>query len=333
METLKINEIPEIDFLPTDGRQVRSLTFYGNSEWVTYLQPEPNGFYRFPIIDFVTGAYLSEEKASEDDYELLLGTLIAKHLSYPSTINAYMKVEQSIQMLTAILQKLKIFEDVDDVHSKLSFVIESEIEYAFILCRAIYDEVNSVIAELASLLKDNEGKPVVQTLRDSFARMALDGENTRSVEELSHKWGLPIPLAEIYSQSAEHFRNIRAIRVSIEHHGRRVPRVLMTPEGFAIPIKHIEAWNALPVWKMHVLLPNELGSVKALVAFMINHVLLLLDTCAKSINQISTDYVLPQAMYLNLKLFLTSPSIGVLKDLDKTIANPWNEGGESVNTK
>ena len=137
-------------------------------------------------------------------------------------------------MLTAILQKQVIFQNIKNAHESLPFVVESEIEHAFLLCRSIYDEIHHVVSDIASLLRTVEGEKIVTGLPRSFAKISLDGDNVRSVSEINSKWKIPIPIAEMYFSHAETFQQIRDIRVSIEHSGKRVPDVFHTEQGFAI---------------------------------------------------------------------------------------------------
>lgn len=322
---MQLSEVPYISNVPSDGRAVLLQPWFSGTEWFSYVDAPSGEVYRALPGSMDSGIYYAQSPASEVDLEFGLGTLIAQHLSFSPVADQLYKLVEDIHMLSASMEKLDlIWRTVADTRGA-QFLIETELEYLFVLLRAMYDVLHKVVREVTPLLQGPDGRRVVQELPDSFRPMVLKGKPQvrRTADDLSKSFGLPRALARWYENEAERFQIIRDVRVGIEHQGRRIPPVYTTERGFAVGTKDYGAWSRLEVWRRHELLPNDLGSVRALAASLAESFLGTLDRCADALRRVIDPALLPAPVSAGNKVFVTNPYIGRLGDLPKLIASPW----------
>lgn len=157
-----------------------------------------------------------------------------------------------------------------------------------------------------------EGKRAISDLPDSFAKVALAGEQPREVSELQVRFALPGPLANFYASHAVEFQRIRSIRVAIEHHGKSIPHVFETESGFGVGVTGTTAWSGLGVWQTHELQPNGIGSVRALANFLASFTLQTLDDFEVALRRTIEPSKLPPAVSQGNRVYLRNPVVGRL---------------------
>ena len=322
---MKLDEIPYLSHVPRDGRDLLLLPWYdaNDESWHLYLEAQPGDFIKMQNGAVSSGLYYAEHPASSSDLEILLATLVAQHLSFPPVARALYSLVDDLHLLSASLEKLELVRHVANGRAKSSFLVESELEYMFTLVRAMYDLLQKMAKEVASLLRTHDGKAVVAQLPGSFARAALDDDRPRTVEELQAKYSLPDPLASFYSAHSPRFIKFRAIRVDIEHHGRRIPMVFETEHGFGISTEGPPHWSSLEVWGQHTLLPNDIGSVRALAVYLAQSFLETLNDFEAALRRVIAPELLPPAVAHENRVFMTNPLIHNLSHLATAAASPW----------
>jgi hypothetical protein len=322
---MKLSEIPYISHVPQDGRVLMFQPWYENAShsWHLYHEARPDEFIKMQIEGFVSGIYYAASPALDVDLKLPLATLVAQHLSFPSIAQKLYSLVDDLHLLSASLEKLELFSLHKTTKGAVSFLVESELEYQFTLLRAMYDVLQKMIKEVVSLLRNPDGKPVIAELPDSFASIALNGDKPKSVEELQMKYLLPESLASFYFTHSTFFLSVRTIRVAIEHHGKRLPAVFETERGFGISTKGSAAWSTLEVWRQHELLPNDIGSVRALSIFLAQSFLKALDDFNSALSKVISPNLLPPAISMGNHIYLTNPVVGHLSNLATNAASPW----------
>jgi hypothetical protein len=244
---VSLADIPYLSHVPSDGRSLLLQPWYDGSHWHLFLEAQPGEFVRMQAREWSTGMYYAAAPASPDDLRLELGTLIAQHLSFPTVARWLYTLIDDIHMLAASQEKLEVLWRTSGGSHRAGFLVETEIEYLFVLVRAMYDGLHEIVKAVAHLLRMSDGRRVVQDLPNSFADMVLKGGAPREASDLAALYRLPLPLAVCYTRHREEFSRIRNIRVGIEHHGRRLPSVLVTPWGFAVSATAPGDWARIDV--------------------------------------------------------------------------------------
>ncbi len=301
-----------------------------SKSWYLCIEKKPGDFIRMRPAAMASGLYYAVKPASSHDLELPLATLVAQHLSFPPVANAMYRLIDDIHLLSASLEKLELLWQFTPHGTVSEFLVESELEYQFVLVRAMYDVLQTMAKEVGRLLRTSEGKRTVTELPDTFASAALDGDRPRTVQELVAKYRLPIPLAYFYYSHSERFLKVRAIRVAIEHQGKRLPQVFVMKRGFGISTKGSPSWSSLEVWNQHELLPNGIGSVRALATFLAESMLDTLVAFEAALRSTIAPQLLPRAVSEGNRIFVTNPSIGRLSNLATAAASPWTDVTEPV---
>lgn len=315
---MNLAEVPYISHVPRDGRVLLLQPWFDSATgtWHMYVEATPGDYIRLQVVGFSAGLYYASAPASSDDLDIPLANLVAQHLSFRPVGYALYCLVDDLNMLSASLKKIDIFgqEDIETA----SFLIESELEYQFSLVRAMYDLLQKIAKEITSLLHTQDGKVPVAALPGSFAAVALSGDRPRTEEELREKYSLPTPLVTFYCAHSRVFRQLRAIRVAIEHHGKRVPSVFKTEQGFGISTEGLPEWSALEVWKQHSILPNNIGSVKALSSFLAQTFLRACNDFEDALRKVIAPDLMPSAVSSGNRVFFTNPLVGYLSGLEVT---------------
>ena len=194
----------------------------------------------------------------------------------------------------------------------------------------MYDLLQKIAKRIGRLLYKADQTPAIAELPDSFADVALSANRPQTASELASKYRLPHALAEFYVSQSEFFLRIRDIRVSVEHHGKSLPPVFHTEHGLGISTEGQPSWSSLNVWTCHNLLPNSIGSGRALSAFLAKSFLDALACFEQALRGIISPALLPPAVSEGNRLYLTNPSVHRLSNLEALIASPWDPAPSSA---
>jgi len=318
-----IAQIPYITDVPRDGRSLILLPFFDNikNEWYQYLYTRTRKFSRMPVEDLVEGLYLARSPAnSSSDYFYFLGTFIFQHLSFKMVAKRYMQLEKTIHYFAACLENYHRISSSSSSRGG-SLLIEAELGYLLILVRRFYDLLQKVMKEAGALVKDthNTSRSLLHNLPDNFADIIEFKDQTRTSEEITNKWNLPKQIADFYVSEAKHFLLVRSIRVDLEHRGKSTGTIFNHPDGFAVSISS-PPWCDFPIWNPAVKRPNDLGSVRALMAYLINDALELGSRFVKAFwSCIGT----PKAIAKDINCYLRNPFSHHLVMLPIMLARPW----------
>jgi len=320
---MKLEEIPFITHVPRDGRNVLLQPWYdhGKGEWDLYFEASPGDFVRIAMTEYHSGIFYSHRQVANSDFEMPLVGLVAQHLSFQGIPRLLFSLIDDFNMLCACLKKITIFTSLENDSS--SFLIRSELEYLSSLVRAMYDILQMLVGKITRLLVPQDGGSCINRMPDSFAKIILDGDRIRPVEELLRKYSLPLPLAHFYHSRAVIFRQVRSVRVAIEHHRKNIPDVFVTESGPGIRTSGLPLWEEMAVWSMHDIQPNVIGSVQSLAAFLAYS---CLDACASlelALREVVDQSLLPRAIVAGVKTFYRNPLAAELIGLQEIVRSPW----------
>lgn len=321
---MKLSEIPTLTHIPQDGRVALLLPNYDaiKKEWDLFLPIEQDNFVRMPTPGMERGIYFGTSPARETDLELPLFTLICQHLTFKPIHEMASSLLADLNLLSASLEKLEMLREAN-LRPASSSLVESELEYMFILVRTAYDVLQDIAKEVAVRLT-KDGAPFIAKLPRSFSKIVLEGDRLVSRDRIAAaRKGLPGQLVDFYFKEAPHFDRLRKIRVSIEHSGRSLPLVFSTEHGFGIAVRGSEAWSSLPVWSSHELKPNGIGSVRALAAFIAGQFLRTLNDFEKALRSVIHPSMMPRSLSEGRRVFFTSPTVSRLSQLAEWEARPW----------
>jgi hypothetical protein len=321
---MKIDEIPYITHVPRDGRQLMLQPWYDNSsrEWHWYAEHKQDAFVRMMIAGFSSGAYYALSAASETDLEFPIGSFVAQHLSFPSVMHFYHAIEHDVLLLSATLEKIEQFQSGTERVLSL-YLVETELEYIFTLLRSMYDVLQGVLKTICARVIYPDGSRVTEYLPSSFKRIVLAGSTLRTEMDIQDRFRVPYPLAAFYVRHAPMFAAVRTIRINLVHNGMQLPSMFPMDSGFGISSDGSEAWKTLGVWGLHELQLNGIGSVRALVSYLALSILRAIQDACLAIKEIVAPDRLPCEVSESNRIFLTSPTIHRLSNLEKVLRDPW----------
>jgi|SRR5450631_61658 len=334
---MRINDIPHLSRRPNDGRVVMLQPWFDTTEakWHDFAQLETGDSIELTIQGMLSGIYYAKGPASQGDLCVPLFTLVAQHLSFPKVAGPTYDLVSDLQLLSASIEKLSLLRETSVDSGARSFLVETELEYMFMLVRSICDLLQSIVKHIAGLMQTSDGKAAVKKiLPDSFADVVLTSTSTpnekvpRTLDDLQMKYMLPMALASFYVGHGARFNRLRTIRNGIGHRGKRLPMIFETERGFGISVVGPSAWSSLDVWKQHELLPNQIGSVRALGAFLAKTILDVLLDLEVALRKTISPALLPAAISEGNLVFLTNPFIRNLSGVDAILASPWLETAE-----
>lgn len=325
IEREELTKLPYYEGQDLYGRIVQLRSYYSSEddEWYMYLPVAEGELGRMGGGEVVHGAYFAEEPASpEKDVAFPLGSFVARFTSWQDVAVVSSKMESDLDQLASLFGKLELIANSQSLtDTERSSLLESEIEHLMTLFRSFYDLLQKFSKRLASKVVEpgNLQSRVFQDLPDSFAKIALNGDEPRSTEQISEAYGVHEDLAEFYASEAEHFATFRDIRDGLIHHGKQAPTIFMLDEGPAIDVS-TEPWSGLPVWHETELSRDRLGAVRALAADVAKR---CLSATTRYVTAFTTKIAVPPPLISDVTLFLRGPYTANLNILDEIIAEPW----------
>ena len=323
----QLEKLPFVQHIPDDGRIVSLQSYYDHetTDWHLWLPVRPGELGRIAGGEVVTGSYYAVAPADPSrDFELPLGTLLTMRVSFAPVLRQFGKLESDVHRCAAVLEKYHLFSAMRGENSTdASLLVVSELEYLLMLLRSLYDTLQGVVGVVASKLIHLNGtqRRVTRDLPSSFAGVALVGAQSRGLEEMESRWGIPDPLGRWYQYEAPFFREVRELRDGISHHGRSLPTVYSVDWGFAIKPSE-PPWNRFDEWPSEQLWDGRLGSLRSVFAgFMVHS----LQACTRFASVLESIVQLPPPLHDSLRLYVRSPFGNRLVRLDDTRIQPWED--------
>ena len=235
--------------------------------------------------EIIEGEYFAKERVLDNDLHSIFMDFMVQRYAIEGINPLLGAVRSDMNNIAACYRKMELFHELrsDSRIDVCRFVI-TEIECTFYVCRSLFD----ILQRIAKVIW--RGTNSGSDLKDSFADMALRGEEIRSTEEISQRYGLPTQWSEFYVQEAPFFRKVKKYRDDIVHRSmtpfRRelsgdkvlyIDMLYSTDKGFAVKPDY-KPFSSFGVWKAETFQPillegTEVASIRPIVAFIIKETL------------------------------------------------------------
>lgn len=327
----ELEKLPYYDGQKPHGRVGPLRSYYDADEddWYWYASAREGELDRLDGGEIISGSYFAKEPADPSrDVPFPLSTFVARYVSWRGVAVVTAKMESSLLQMASLIGKLDLIAETESLtDTEKRALLESEIEHLVTMARSFYDLLQKFSKRLASKVVDREDREsrVFRHLPDSFASIALNGNEPRPADEIANHYGLHDELAAFYASEAETFATLRNIRDGLIHHGKQAPTVFMLAEGPAIDVSGRLGsdlpWSDLPVWGETSLVRDRFGSVQALTADVARRCFLLTTRYGEAF---TAQVAVPPALLSDVKVFLRSPFTHYLNALDEIVAGPWD---------
>jgi hypothetical protein len=250
------------------------------------------------------GTYISKEAAQPDkDYRFLLTEELIQHFSYEEIIKVYRAIEEDVINGLATLQEYFVLLFFSKHHRDHSdhLMIKTVVEYAFGNHRAFYDLLNDLICIIHKMF---EPKAPDFKNKNSFEKFT-----TMHADELQNKYYFPPPIVSFYKAREEKFLKLRYIRNNIYHHGHSPDHSFTLEDGFAFRVddRFTAKLGNLNLWPEKLIKPNRLGSVLAILEYLVRDMIYAADQLAVALPL--CFQVLPQSIAPGHQIYFRS-SVG-----------------------
>ena len=159
-------------------------------------------------------------------------------------------------------------------------------------------------------------------LPQRFAGMVLYNSVLSSSQEIATRFNIPGALADYYHRQGVFFNWLKGYRDYVSHSGKSFDLVFLTEKGFAISIEK-PPFLSLSIWDEKNTLPNNLGSIKSAVAYVIHNTLKALEDFTETIQLINK---LPPDIAPEYKVFMRGKHTKILFESQNYINGAaWHE--------
>lgn len=323
---MSAQRIPYINYVPNDGRVVILSGYYDceMQQFYTYMLIPDGTIVAIPALDMLEGTYIARAPANERlDCRLPLLETTINYFSFGDMLSVLRDAEQDLINGLASLHKYFVLLHHVNGHKDHSgnLLISTEVEYAFGNHRSFYDLLHKMISIIRRFYQEKAPE-----LPDSFAKIA-----TKDAQELVEKYALPEPLIDFYKNRENVFLQLRDIRDNIFHHGHSPDSSFTFPDGFAVRVEDRLAKRLanLNLWPEDLLRENRLGSILAILAFLVNDMFDAMDGLQASL--LAYVAVLPPPTISGNKVFLRSAVSSHLASLGVYRQKHWFYPKEILN--
>lgn len=288
--------------------------YLGNSEWESWFSTE-QGLLPMKIVDIVDACYFSKEPARDGDIYLNFINLIMKRAYFKDLAHFEQGIIEDINNLSASITKIDLFHEAWRAGNKkiTRRFVTTEIEYILKVCRSIFDLLQEVIMRIWSRFKYIDPNLKTKRLMKSFASMILKDEKLSTTEQIAEKFLIPVPLAEFYNRNGSFFLWLRSFRDKISHGGNNINSLYIMDDGFAVSTES-EPFKDLHIWNDAELKPNNLGSLRSVLSYVILSTLNTLEDYSLVIQSIMQ---LPPDIAPDHNIYIRGENLEALLDLHK----------------
>jgi hypothetical protein len=298
------------DFL---DRFVPLFVIYDN-EWKTYIDTD-KGLIPLKVVDMADGFYISQKAVKEADLKLEFFNTMIRRNNFKENLEPIKHIYDDIYNLSASIEKINFFSELysSKEHLKLSKYASVELESIFQNSRAIFENLQKI--------QNNLMKNTVSADNDEFFTInTVQFSKNFTIDDYVKKYKIPELLAKFYVNFQDFFFLILDMRNDV-FHSRKTFLLLLGKEGFSISLNEYNLKN-LHFWDERNTLKNSLGSLKALIAYVIINTITALEEYAKTINLIIK---LPDDILPEYNVYIRSEFNQILKELHTYVdANAWS---------
>ena len=303
-------------------RFIPLLTIY-DSEWKIYINTE-KGLIPLKVVDMADGFYISQKAVKEADIKLEFFNTMIRRNNFKENLEPILHIYDDMYNLSASIEKINFFSELysSKNHLRLCKYVSVELEAIFQNSRAIFENLqkiqNRLMQNTVSANKDEDN-----FFTENLVQFGT-GENkkTLTVQEYQEKYKIPELLAKFYVSFQDFFFFILENRNDV-FHSRKSLNLFLGEEGFSIPLNEYNLKN-LHFWNEKNTLKNDLGSVKALIAYITLNTIYALEEYAKTISLIIK---LPDDILKDChSIYVRSQFNETLKNLHTYVdENAWNK--------
>lgn len=324
----ELGRLPYVDHVPTDGRRVMIQIAYfddATGEWHLYFKPRAGIIGRMAGGEPVYGSYFARRPNDPSrDVESPISTLIAQRLSFPGLPAILSKFEHDVHNCAAVIEQFHLIAARRDRADVARVLVATEIEYLLALVRSMYDHLHGIVREFVPLivLGASQRRAARKKLPDSFARIALHGEELRHGDDIVSSYDLPTPLANWYVVEGPAFRLLRSLRDGVLHHGKSIPEVYQL-EGYGLAVaKDRPPWNSLAIWDEVGPVNDRLVPLRLVFVAVVRQVLECADRLATAM---ANSAQLPMPIGAQVKTYLRSAVSYRLVQIPRLVESPWEQ--------
>lgn len=289
-------------------------------KWHTWLN-RGRDLQEISIIKPVESTYFAQKQDSEQDVYFDFMNFMYQRGTREDVYSILEYIRNDMYNLAACFQKIELYHKLKyEQGVDINRFVITEIEYIFSVCRSLFDLFQLVSKKYWDGIKLFDSTVKKRELKNSFAGMALRGEEIRTNDELQRGFGLPPLWANFYVQEADFFKKIRKYRDSIHHQGLTPDIIFHVPEGFAISSNY-KPFACFNIWKKETFLRNKLAPIKPIIAFVVKETLSAMNRYVRMLSHIIK---FPEEIAPGYLLFMRSYHIHRLTELEDYIENnPW----------
>jgi hypothetical protein len=278
------------------------MTYYdhlGNQFHCYAAQPSGKFFPSRPV-SIISGTYVAKSPADANrDVHLPFSETVFQHFSLPGIWSLLNQLEHDLLNGLASLHKYFVILSHSKTHDDGTAgpLISTEVEYAIGNHRSFYDLIDRVVMKVNASYH-----PHPQELADSFEKLTQ-----KDHDYLSDRLKLPLPIVDFYKSRENLFLLLRGIRNNIFHHGHSPDTIFVGDDGFAVAVddRFSGRLQTLNLWPDHLLKPNRLGSILAVLELVVRDMSDTMQNLGKAL--IDSFASLPSAVADGYKVYLRSP--------------------------
>lgn len=299
-----------------------------DSGWKQYANTG-NELININITDLINGLYFSKQPLKETDLKFEFFNMMFKKNNLIENKNYIVHIMDDIENLSASVEKIIFFSEFykkEDMH-RLCKYASVELEAIFQNSRAIFENLQN--------LQNNLIKNTISANNDDlFTENKVEfgvSKKKATLQEYMNTYKIPESLAQFYVDFQEFFFFILEMRNDI-FHSRKTFSLYLGEEGFSISLDEYNL-NKLNIWHENNTLPNNLGSVKTLLAYIVFNTIKALEDYSL---RISAVIKLPNDISPEYDLFYRSDFNKTLMELQTYFdKNSWRnlENTDSPNTE
>lgn len=235
--------------------------------------------------------YFAAAAAKPTDLCIRLFDVVGRHMLYPDLAGAFAGLRRCLHNLGASLEKIDYF--VAQHHTKaiptISQFAETELEYLLVISRSMFDLFQTLFAAFWRRVRLHaQPNTPTKPLPDTFSKLILEKKSElRTAKMLVAKYLLPEHIASAFAAAGAFFQQIRRTRDLIIHHGHKLPLIFETDHGLALPADtpHFSGYG---VWRPAAFLPNNLASLRPVLAYIVWQTIASFDTIIRSVEDAVT---------------------------------------------
>ncbi|HYW18774.1 MAG TPA: hypothetical protein VE956_05555 [Nodularia sp. (in: cyanobacteria)] len=315
--------LPYLKLNALKGRPIPLHTFHDGNRWHLWIPLENGLLQPIRVHDCVETIYLAPKPVRISDAYFRFFDFIYKHVESKHTNSFIAALTSDVFNLGASLKKLDLLRTFENFEGK-SRLVSTELEYLLVLCRSMFDllqEISKRIWDTIELLDTSIKK---QKLPDSFGKVVLYQNSIQSPQDIQKRFGLPLSLAEWYSECYPFFCKLKKVRDAIVHQPIQQPLIYINDKGFSIGVDSSPLpFREMMQWPEHILENGRIGSLNYFVAYFIHETL---DACEKFVVAITREIHFAPDFAPDFAFFMRSPSMASLLGIRRVLdADPWAE--------